>query len=339
MNEYENRLDIYDFSKDDSAESTQQPFSHVEEMRSRQSRILHQSTVAALIVTLFFALFARHIQVTNRFELDPSDSNLVLIALKTIAPKKPPPPKPKVIPPPVVTKMPDKTPDVVKTRVKPAPRHNRVRPNTTKLKIDHNTDFFATNNSSIDALNGPDAKDRRQAPTNDSPNLNAEFRAGSDHFSNGSSSLQLDSQNQNRIDRTALNRLNLEIKQKKDANAETNVDQEEEFSDFLNADVSLVLTSSDLSMGTEEYNIWNKINAEFDRWDKGRYGALPKSLQRKGRAMIASFQYADDSAHRIVWLRGNTKLYVQGKKHLERLEELQQALSSIIHLNTQKGRL
>ncbi|MFQ5632374.1 MAG: hypothetical protein ACE5I1_26695, partial [bacterium] len=243
---------------------------------------------------------------------------------------------------PVVKKIPDKVPDIITTKIKPVPkRPKRARTKSAKLQIEHNTDVFATNRSSIGSLDGPDAHDRRRPAANGSPNLTAELR--SDHgfltAGPGDFALGTNKAGARRMPITQPAKTNLKIEQKQTPAGPAKGNRNENISDFLNADVSLVLTSSDLSMGVKEYNIWNKINAEFDRWDKGRYGALPKALKRRGRAMIASFQYADGSGHRFVWLRGNTKLYVHGKSRRNRFAELQQALLSIIYLNTKRGRL
>ncbi|MFQ5632523.1 MAG: hypothetical protein ACE5I1_27465, partial [bacterium] len=331
MNSHRKQSEIYDLHKNDRSVPEEDMPSRVEEVRNRQSRLLHQSTVAALLVVIVLAFFARHTEVTNRFELDPADSNLILLALKTVSPKKPeppPPPKPKIAPPPVVKKAPDKVPDMITTKIKPVPkRPNRGRKTNAKLQIAHDTDVFSANASSLGSLNGPDARDRRLPAVTGSPNLTAELRSDRDLLTAGPGDFSLNN-NKAELRRNTINKptkVNLNIDKKLTQKDATGENQNETISDFLNADVSLVLTSSDLSMGIDEYKIWNKINAEFDRWDKGRYGALPYALKRKGRAMIASFQYKDGSAHRIVWLRGNTRLYVHGESLRKRLEELQQA--------------
>lgn len=105
--------------------------------------------------------------------------------------------------------------------------------------------------------------------------------------------------------------------------------------DLLQADAVLVLAPDNLSMGEEEYQLWNRINAEFDRWDKGRYGALPAALTRRGRALIARFGIGS-VRYTAVWLRGNTKVYVSGGASDDRLQELRQTLKGLIQLNLQR---
>ena len=338
------RFDTIDVHKENDTLKKQDCPSRVEEERIRESRALHQSTVASLVVTLLFALFARHVTVANRFDLDPSESNLILIALKTVTPKKPdpPPPKRKIASPPVVAKAPDKVPDAITTKIKPVPkRPSRARKTSAKLRIEHNTDVFSANASLIGSLNGPDARDRRRPAQNESRNLSTELHGDRDFLPAKPGDFELGNNKAEARRKSMANPAegNLEIEEKQMPKVDTKRNHDRNNSDLLNADVSLVLTSSDLSMGIEEYKIWNKINAEFDRWDKGRYGALPNALKRKGRAMIASFQYKDGSGHRFVWLRGTTKLYIHGESRRNRLEELQQALMSIIYLNTKRGRL
>jgi hypothetical protein len=315
----------------------------VEATRIRQSHILRRSIVAALFVTLIIVFAARHITVINRFEHSPSDTNLILIAIKTLSPKKPPPPpKQKVIPPPVIKRPPDKVPDVIKMKKKRPPvRPKRRRPKKVKLKLNKETSVSVANRFSIGDLTGPDATRRRRNSPNGAPVIKSELRTSDDYLTAGPNNLDIafDESKTKRKAFAQQTQFNLEVKQR-DAYVKTNAhESKDEFSDFLGADVSVVLTSSDLSMGVEEYKLWNKINAEFDRWDKGRYGALPKTLTRKGRAIVATFQYTDGTAHRIVWLRGNTKLYIHRGSNRSRLEELEQAITAIIHLNTRKGRL
>ena len=315
-----------------------------EQEHIRHSRLVHKSTVAALALVLLLALFARHIEVTNRFELDPADSNLILIALKTVAPKKPEPPapeKPMVVPPPLrIIEEPDEVPDVITTKIKPVPkRRKRPRAQQTRLDLDHDTDLSDTNTPAIGELSGPNARDQRRAPILGTPDLKTDLREQRLEHNAGPGDFALGSANTQPRREVAPAPSKMEFDIKREAEPEATHENDASIADFLNADVSLVLTSSDLSMGVEEYKIWNKINAEFDRWDKGRYGALPKVMQRRGRAMVATFQYADGSGHRFVWLRGNTKLYVHGQSQRDRVAELQQALMSIIHLNTKRGRL
>ena len=317
--------------------------SRIEQENIRHMRALHKSLIAALALVLVLSLSAPHIEVTNRFELDPADSNLILIALKTVSPKKPDPPKPRVIPPPaVVVKEPEKVPDVIKTKIKPAPkRPRRQRGSETKLNINHNTDLLASNSPSLGDLSGPNAHGQRRGSSIGLPDLDANLL--SDRLVNDAGPGGLDigetKAQARRETAPAAARMNLEIKREPEPEPVATQGNDDDITSFLDADVSLVLTSSDLSMGIEEYQIWNKINAELDRWDKGRYGSLPQSLQRRGRAIVESFQYDDGSAHRCVWLRGNTKLYVLGNSDRNRIAELQQALTAIIHLNTKRGRL
>lgn len=108
--------------------------------------------------------------------------------------------------------------------------------------------------------------------------------------------------------------------------------------DFLQADVSVVLTSSDINIDINEYPLWNRINAEFDRWDKGRYGTLHGFLQRKGRSIIAQLGFPDGTAQKIIWNRGATKILVQGESTRSRIDELRQAVSALTRLNLNKTR-
>lgn len=297
-----------------------------------------QGLVIALFLVTTFSYIARFVSVGNRFDAGPEKSNLVLVALKTIAPRKPPPPPPKTAPPPaVVVKEPEPVPDVIKTKVKPVVV--RKRPQVVNPRLDLGNDTEVTDVRAPTLGDFDVAATRRRAGALDLPELRAELGAetGVRHVEGNALSLDFDRTGTPRKEVQPPKSVSLQIETEQAPRAGRSQEEAAPEEDFLNADVTLVLTSSDLSMGVEEYSIWNKINAEFDRWDKGRYGSFPSNLERRGRALIATFAYSDGAVHRVIWLRGNTRLYVLGESHRSRINELKLALSALIHLNTRDG--
>ncbi len=297
---------------------------------------LHRSYIGALIIVILLALAARH---TNIKPLDPYDGAKVTepFALEAIITKKQPPPPPKTAPPPktIQPPPPDIVPEVITTKIKPIPKPPRRKPRRTRdVKADFNleADGLFAEKSTIGEIDGPNAKNRRKVSDN-SPRLGSALGGLTANFEAPADlDLNVDGPNAQRNQRAQELDLKIDT-DKNDARKAAQKSEGSQVDDLINADVSVVLTSTDLSMGAEAYQLWNRINAEFDRWDKGRYGALPIVLQRKGRSMVAVFDYAGGVGHRIVWGRGNTKIYVVGESTRNRVEEIALALNSLVQLN------
>lgn len=321
-------------------DNRRQPFT-VEETRARIHRDMHRGLIASLLIVIFLFGIARHLEIKTGPEWGEVDGTINLLALEAIMMKKkpPPPPKPKFIPPVVVQPPPDAVPMVTRPKRRERPdRWRRSNPAKLDLRADDSPLFAST--AGLGGLADPNARAGRRALDMAAPQLNSRSLDAAQNFQAGPSSLDLDTRTTTAPHTVAKPGIELNLHTGEDEKPEPEpvpAQARDEISDFLNVDVSLVLASTDLSMGVEEYSVWNRINAEFDRWDKGRYGRLPRALRRRGRAIIAAFDYTDGTAYRIVWLRGNTKIYIHGNADRSRLQELEQALTSIIHLNTKRS--
>lgn len=94
-----------------------------------------------------------------------------------------------------------------------------------------------------------------------------------------------------------------------------------------------LLKESESTIGTNEYRLWNKINAALDRLDKNRFGNLPHNVERTRKGLNASFTYTDGIIHEIFWSKGGkVVIRVTGRRPRELVSELQKAFDAIIHL-------
>lgn len=94
-----------------------------------------------------------------------------------------------------------------------------------------------------------------------------------------------------------------------------------------------LLKEAESTIGTNEYRLWNKINAALDRLDKNRYGKLPENLKRTQHGIVVTFAYKDGIIHEIFWSKGGKVIIrVTGSRPRQQVAELQKAFDSLIHL-------
>lgn len=95
-----------------------------------------------------------------------------------------------------------------------------------------------------------------------------------------------------------------------------------------------ILSFGSATMGTEDYKLWNKIEAELDRLNKGRYGMVPKELHRTRSGFKISFKYPDGDQH-IINCRndGNVWIKVIGHNNHSNIYELRRALNGLLALS------
>ncbi|MFQ5865540.1 MAG: hypothetical protein ACE5IW_09960 [bacterium] len=95
-----------------------------------------------------------------------------------------------------------------------------------------------------------------------------------------------------------------------------------------------ILSFGSSSIGTEDYKLWNKLTAELDRLNKGRYGTSPKEMKRNSRGFILGFGYSDGVQHEIHWRKdGNVWIKIIGQSSKNTLQELRRALNALISLS------
>ena len=95
-----------------------------------------------------------------------------------------------------------------------------------------------------------------------------------------------------------------------------------------------VLSSSSSTIGTEDYKLWNKIIAELDRLNKGRYGKVPAELQRHRGGFLINFTFSDKTQHEIHWRNnGNVWIKVIGQSNRTPIQELRKAAYGLFRLS------
>ncbi len=314
-----------------------------EQRRRAESLLLHKGMIASLLLVLMLMLLARRIPVqTGMFgEMDADKLqalNLEVIMLE----KPPPPPPPKTIqqaPPITIQKKPDEVPDKITQPIKPVRERRRVEDHKVDFSLTDQSSTLLADASALGSISGPDGRGSRMDFFDSGPSLSLD--AGGAVTASAepvgmSLDVDLPETRSSAPPAIAEPELSLKVPEEPARPAEPQ-EKKRTSAGVIDANVSVVLASTDISAGTEEYQLWNRINAEFDRWDKGRYGTFPQQLQRRGRSIIANFVYHDGTGHRIVWRRGNTKIYVQGKSKRVRLMELKQAVAAMIQLNINKS--
>lgn len=97
-----------------------------------------------------------------------------------------------------------------------------------------------------------------------------------------------------------------------------------------------ILSFASSTIGTEDYKLWNKLNAELDRLNKGRYGRVPDEIQRNSRGFIIRFDFADSVQHEIHWQQdGNVWIKVIGDSHKSDIQELRRSVNSLLRLSVE----
>lgn len=94
-----------------------------------------------------------------------------------------------------------------------------------------------------------------------------------------------------------------------------------------------IISFSSSTFGTEDYKLWNKINAELDRLNKGRYGSVPKEITRVRGGFLIRFSFPDGTRQEIHWENsGNVWIKISGKSNLSSVQELRRALDSLLKI-------
>lgn len=95
-----------------------------------------------------------------------------------------------------------------------------------------------------------------------------------------------------------------------------------------------ILSFSSSTIGTENYKLWNKINAQLERVSQGRYGPIPKEIKRVRNGFFLVFRYADQTTQEIHW-RNNGRVWIKvvGNSRYSDVQELRRALDSLLKLS------
>lgn len=299
---------------------------------------MHRSFVAAIGIVLGMSFFARFIFLRSSGLTDVKLTQLEALQVEIIKRKKLP--ETKILPPVQKIEVETSVPEEITTPIVAVPEKS--------LRRNHDSAKLNLNDVSADLLDRSalDGFDRLSANRgrNSAFDANADFDTNLDvgRLDVGSASIDLDAGdlNSSRIAAAGIGVPKVNIVTEPAAQPELPEAMQPKpiDEDVLQADVSVVLTSKDVNIDINEYPLWNRINAEFDRWDKGRYGAMHQLLKRKGRSIIATLGFTDGTSQKIIWSRGATKILVQGRSNRNRIDELKQTISALSRLNINQSR-
>lgn len=94
-----------------------------------------------------------------------------------------------------------------------------------------------------------------------------------------------------------------------------------------------IITFSSSTIGTEDYKLWNKINSELDRLNKGRYGSVPKAITRVKGGFLIQFAFPNNTRQEIHWENsGNVWIKIIGKSNRTSVQELRRALDGLLKI-------
>ncbi|KAA3662320.1 MAG: hypothetical protein DWQ10_02680 [Calditrichaeota bacterium] len=303
--------------------------------RQNHHNRMYRSLIASLVIVLGFSFLARHISVRgNRFsdvELNEFEA-LQVELIKNI--KKP---EIKVFPQVQKIEPVVEVPEQIKTPIKAVPEKKK-RPEAESIQFNlDDVSANLTSHSALGQINSSSARRGRNSAFDADVNIGANLDVGRLNAGPSDFDISLDTEVKTRQRADTAPKVKLPVREPKHIE-QPKMEEDAPDNDLLQADVSVVLTSSDINIDINEYPLWNRINAEFDRWDKGRYGSLPKHLKRLGRSIVAHVGFSDGTAQKIIWKRGATKILVQGNSKRTRIDELRQAVSALTRLNLNKTR-
>jgi len=94
-----------------------------------------------------------------------------------------------------------------------------------------------------------------------------------------------------------------------------------------------IISFASSTFGTEDYKLWNKINAELDRLNKGRYGSVPDEIKRVRGGFLMHLTFPDGTRQEIHWENaGNVWIKIIGNSKHTSVQELRRALDGLIKI-------
>jgi hypothetical protein len=286
--------------------------------------IIKISTIFALFTVL--AIFHYFPKLEDKpTSLSPLSVSLEVIDILNIKEEPPPPP-----PPPVKEMV--QAINIIEKKEEIDPRRIRDEIETVELELDMDTENNLLASSQIDNISyagfaGRVARSQKGASLNIASELNLNHQSGS--------GLDLNMGEKTSRKKFVDNSLNLDNsvlatprgQKKEDNTAASNTD-------LIKVDKNqFLLKESESTIGTDEYRLWNKINAALDRLDKNRYGKLPTNVQRIPSGLACSFQYSDGIIHEIFWTKGGKIIIrVTGSRQSQISQELGKAFDAVLRL-------
>lgn len=286
--------------------------------------IIRISTIFALFAILSIFHFFPKLE-EKPSNLSPLSISLEVIDIPNIKEEPPPPP-----PPPVKEMV--QTITIIEKKEEIDPRRIRDEIETVELELDINTENNLLASSQIDHISyagfaGRLARSQKGASLNITSGLNLSHQSGSGLDLNLGDKISRKKfvDNSPNLDNSALT---MPREQKKEDNTAVSN------TDLIKVDKNqFLLKESESTIGTDEYRLWNKINAALDRLDKNRYGKLPTNVKRISSGLACSFQYSDGVIHEIFWAKGGKVIIrVTGSRPSQISHELGKAFDAVLRL-------
>ena len=294
------------------------------ELIGNYKRLIEKSVILSLIITI--ALF--HLFPREKREKNNSDSlslSLEVIDIPVTVQEEPPPP-----PSPVQEVITNYTVIIKKEKKDVHKLREEIEDVTLDLDLKPDDNLLAS--SQIDAITYAELnRNRVRFDKGASLNISSSLRNTGNHDAGGLNfDLATNSTGKRFVDNvvaleppplaTTPKRKSAEIKKVDNGLIKISENQ------FL-------LKESESTIGTDEYRLWNKINAALDRLDKNRYGNLPGNVRRTKKGLTASFSYNDGIIHDIFWSKGGKVIIrVTGHRPQQLVTELRKAFDALIRL-------
>ncbi|MFQ5637579.1 MAG: hypothetical protein ACE5IR_06240 [bacterium] len=191
---------------------------------------------------------------------------------------------------------------------------------------------YLVSNSQLGTITGPQLSLRKRRA---SRVAKMSLRRGS-HYSGSENGSSIDIGSTRRFERNLDSNESFELKTslaKPKPVKQQRLEKKNELSLGISGQEGKVLSFAASTMGTEHYKLWNKINSELDRLNKGRYGAIPDKIKRNRGGFLIHLSYSDGVRHEIHWRNnGNVWIKIFGDSKKSALQELQRVWSSLLEL-------
>ncbi len=297
------------------------------ELIQNYRKILEKSLTLSLLITLIlFQLFPR--QKNPDTKKDQLKISLEVIDIPVTKQEESPPPPP----PPVQEVITNYTVIVKNERIDSRKLREKIEDVTLEIEVETDNNLFANSQISdvtYSRLNRSLARFEKGV----SLNINSELNNFSNHI-DGNLDFNLGTTEVNkRFVDTSANLENPDLAtEPKLKKTETKIKRVDTELIKVNEN-QFLLKESESTIGTNEYRLWNKINAALDRLDKNRFGKLPTNVQRTRNGLAVSFEYNNGVIHEIFWSKGGKVIIrVTGWRPKNLSNELERALDSLIRL-------
>ena len=294
------------------------------ELISNYQRLIEKSVILSLLITIIlFHFFPR--QKKKESDREHLKLSLEVIDIPITDQETPPPPTP-----PVQEVITNYTVIVKKEQNEVHKLREEIEDVTLNLDLETDNNLLA--NSQINNITYAGfANHRARFNKGVSLNISTDLRRSGNHDGGG---LDFDPGTNSSSKRFVNNSVDLDTPPLATVSKPKNNEIKKADNELIKINENqFLLKESESTIGTNEYRLWNKINAALDRLDKNRYGKLPQNVRRTKKGLTLSFRYNDGIIHEIFWSQGGKVIIrVTGHRPRQLVTELQKAFDAIIRL-------